>query len=83
LTDFIARGVIGVNGDNAARVGQFTYLSETGDHWYQWDGAHRATHFATSAAAMAAAETCMGPWFNRPDPGSIEAIITERQAPED
>jgi hypothetical protein len=71
---FVARGVVATGEGNAGSVGRFTYLSEVSADWYQWNGAHKATHFASSAAAMKAAAACMGPWFNYPDPGTVEAI---------
>lgn len=74
MSAFIARGVVGGDASNAVD-GRFTYLSEVSADWYQWNGAHRATHFASRADAMAAAASCMGPWFNRPDPGSVETIL--------
>ncbi|MEO8081156.1 MAG: hypothetical protein ABI641_11540 [Caldimonas sp.] len=73
MSAFIARGVVGADAITAAG-GRFTYLSEVCADWYQWDGAHKATHFASRAAARAAAASCMGPWFNHPDPGSVETI---------
>ena len=74
MSAFIARGVIGGAPSTAAQ-GRFTYLSEVSDDWYQWDGAHKATHFASPSDAMDAAASCNGPWFNRPDPDSVEAIL--------
>ncbi len=49
MSAFVARGVIGPAASNAARAGRFTYLSEVSANWYQWDGAHRATHFDSRA----------------------------------
>ena len=74
MSAFIARGVIGTYAGNAVGAGRFTYLSEVSADWYQWNGAHKATHFASHADAMTAAASCKGPWFNHPDPGSVETI---------
>jgi hypothetical protein len=71
---FIARGVIGDQGDNATRVGRFTFLARAGADWYQWDGAHRATQFDTPGAARVAADSCRGPWFNLPVSRSVEVV---------
>ena len=77
MSAFIARGVIGADPGDATKTDRFTYLSEVGADWYQWDGAHRATHFASRADAVAAAASCNGPWFNHPDAGSVEAVRVE------
>ncbi len=71
MSAFIARGVVGTAGG----AGRFTYLSEVSDGWYQWNGAHKATHFPSRTDALTAAESCQGPWFNHPDPDSIDAIL--------
>ena len=71
---YLIRGVIGLNRSNASRVGQLTYLAETGDHFYIWDGVHKAAHFGTAEAGLRAADRCNGPWFNIPDPASIEVV---------
>ena len=55
-------------------MGQMTYLAETGDHFYIWDGAHKAAHFASTQAGLDAAAQCNGPWFNVPDPATIEVV---------
>ena len=74
MVRFIARGIIGDNGDNAALIGRFTFLSKAGRDWYQWNAAHRATHFDTLGEALTAAASCKGPWFNLPVSGTIEAV---------
>ena len=74
MSVFIARGVVGTDRGRMARVDRFTYVSEVSADWYQWNGAHRATHFVSPGAALAAAALCKGPWFNHPDPGTVEAI---------
>lgn len=71
---FIARGVVDATDGGPAQAGRFTYLSEVSVDWYQWGGAHKATHFASAGDAMSAAASCQGPWFNHPDPETVEAI---------
>ncbi|MCE9657255.1 MAG: hypothetical protein K8R60_01755 [Burkholderiales bacterium] len=74
MSVFIARGVVGAGRGGISRAGRFTYLSEVSADWYQWDGEHKATHFASPDEAMTAAAACKGPWFNHPDPDTVEAI---------
>ena len=76
---YIVRGKIAANRTNAARVGRLTYLAETGDHFYVWDGAHKAALFASQQAGLLAVSHCNGPWFNVPDPATIESIETDCQ----
>ena len=71
---YLIRGKIGVNRPNSPRVGHFTYLTQTGDRFYIWDGAHKAAHFVSPEAGFIAASRCNGPWFNVPDPATIESI---------
>jgi hypothetical protein len=71
---YVIRGRIGANRMNSARIGHLTYLAETGDHFYVWNGAHRAAHFASPEAGFVAASQCNGPWFNVPEPATIESI---------
>jgi hypothetical protein len=70
----VVRGKIGAVRGNEARVGQFTYRGETGDCFYVWNGAHKASHFASVDVGLAAASRCNGPWFNAPDPATIEVV---------
>ena len=74
MSVFVARGVVGASRRGTARANRFTYLSEVSADWYQWDGAHKATQFPSAGDAMAAAALCKGPWFNHPDPDTVEAI---------
>jgi hypothetical protein len=74
---FIARGLVGPNEGDNARARRFTYLVRVSTDWYQWDGAHKATFFDSFDDAMRAAGLCMGPWFNRPDPGTVEAVLVK------
>ena len=80
---YIVRGKIGLNRDNVSRVGQFTYLATTGD-LYVWDGPHKASRFESAEAGLAAADQCNGPWFNIPDPTTIESVecLGEQLPPE-
>ncbi len=71
---YVVRGKIGVNQPNVSRAGKPTYLAETGDHFYIWDGVHKAAHFASAEAGLAAAAQCHGPWFNVPDATTIESL---------
>jgi hypothetical protein len=72
---YVIRGRIGADRGVSARTGIFTYLAETGDHFYIWDGLHKVAHFATARAGLEAAALCNGPWFNTPDPASVEAVL--------
>jgi len=80
---YMVRGKIGTNCGNEVRVGQFTYLAETGDHFYIWNGIHKAARFESVKAGLDAAGRCNGPWFNVPDPATIESVECplERGAP--
>jgi hypothetical protein len=71
---YVVRGKIGAVRGNEARVGQFTYLAETGDCFYIWNGAHKASHFASVDAGLEAASQCNGSWFNAPDPATIGVV---------
>lgn len=71
---YVIRGKIGVNRRSSAREGQLTYLADTGDHFFIWDGAHKAAHFASPEIGFVAASQCNGPWFNVPDPATIESV---------
>jgi hypothetical protein len=71
---YIVRGRIGSSLGNAGRLGQFTYLAETADHFYIWGGAHKASRFDSAEAGLLAAERCNGPWFNVPDAASVESV---------
>ncbi len=71
---YVVRGKIGVNRTNSARVSRATYLAGTGDRFYIWDGAHKAAHFESAEAGLAAAAQCHGPWFNMPDATTIESL---------
>jgi hypothetical protein len=72
---YVIRGKIGAARGLSARTGIFTYLAETGDHFYIWDGLHKVAHFATADAGLQAVKLCNGPWFNTPDPASVEAVV--------
>jgi hypothetical protein len=37
-------------------------------------GGAKAAHFPSARAGLEAAERCDGPWFNVPDPTTVEAI---------
>ena len=74
---YIARGTIAPHGANERLVGQFTWLSESEQGWYQWDGWHKATAFATAQAALDCATECTGPLFRMPAPESIVAVETD------
>ncbi len=74
---FIARGVVAATGNNAAWVGQYTYVSEPNLGFYQWDGLHKVKIFATANEAIAAASECQGPLFRVPDPETIAAFEVE------
>jgi hypothetical protein len=71
---YVVRGKIGAVRGNEGRVGHLTYLAEAGDHFYIWDGAHKAAHFRSAQAGLDAAGQCNGPWFNMPDPTSVESL---------
>lgn len=71
---YMVRGKIGAARGNEGRTGQFTYLTETGDRLYIWNGAHRAARFPSAQAGLDAARWCNGPWFNVPDPTTVEAV---------
>jgi hypothetical protein len=77
MSAFVVRGVVAAGASHADGSGRFTYLSEVAADWYQWNGAHRATHFASEADGMRAAALCKGPWFNHPDPESVETVPVE------
>jgi hypothetical protein len=71
---YLVRGRIGSARGNESRVGELTYLAEAGDHFYVWDGAHKAAHFESAQAGLDAASECNGPWFKTPDPATVESI---------
>jgi hypothetical protein len=71
---FVVRGRIGTARGNEGRTGELTYLAETGDYFYIWDGLHKAAQFETAQAGLDAANECKGPWFRMPDPGTIESV---------
>jgi hypothetical protein len=71
---YMVRGKIGAARGNEGRIGQLTYLAETGDHFYIWNGAHKAAHFPSAQAGLDAVARCNGPWFNIPDPATVEII---------
>jgi hypothetical protein len=71
---YVVRGKISAARAGGGRMGHMTYLAETGDHFYIWDGAHKAAHFASAQAGLDAAARCNGPWFNVPDPATIEVV---------
>lgn len=71
---YIARGVVAISEGAVDRPSRFTYVAEVSSDWYRWDGAHKAAQFASAAEAMTAAAQCIGPWFNAPDPDTVEAV---------
>ena len=71
---FTARGRIGAKPGSPARTARYTYIAETGDRFFIWDGPHRAALFDTPEQALGAAASCNGPWFNMPDAQTVEAV---------
>jgi hypothetical protein len=72
---YVIRSRIAANRGNVVRAGIYTYLAETGDHFYIWDGVHKAAHFKTAESGLEAADQCNAPWSNLPDPATVEGVI--------
>lgn len=72
---WIAQGVRTVNGKNETK---YLHWTDESGGWHQWsDGKQGAKHFDTEAAALSAARTCTGPWYNEPAKDTICAAQVE------